>query len=115
MATASDVPASDAFPPWDGSVVSDRAAADVFTAILSRGPVSRRDVARLTGLSQSTITEAVKPMLAAGYLMEEREEAQGPGRPANPFRVSTDRHYAVGIKLSPHEIVAVVVNPRAEV
>ena len=107
--------ASDAYPPVNGFVVSDRAAADVFTAILSRGPVSRRDVARLTGLSQSTITKAVKPMLAAGYLMEEREEAQGRGRPANPLRVSADRHYALGIKLSPHEIVAVVVNPRAEV
>ncbi len=107
--------ASDALTPADGFVVSDRAAADVFTAILSRGPVSRRDVARLTGLSQSTITKAVKPMLAAGYLMEDREEAHGRGRPANPLRVSTDRHYALGIKLSPHEIVAVVINPRAEV
>ncbi len=107
--------ASDAFSPLDGFAVSDRAAADVFTAILSRGPVSRREVARLTGLSQSTITKAVKPMLAAGYLMEEREEAQGRGRPASPLRVSTDRHYALGIKLSPHEVVAVVVNPRAEV
>jgi predicted NBD/HSP70 family sugar kinase len=103
------------FEPTDGFVVSDRAAADVFGAILSRGPISRSQVARLTGLSQSTITKAVKPMLAAGYLVEEREETQGRGRPANPLRVSTDRHYALGIKLSPHEIVGVVVNPRAEV
>jgi predicted NBD/HSP70 family sugar kinase len=97
-----------------GFAVSDRAAADVFATILSRGPVSRGDVARLTGLSQATITKAVKPMLAAGYLVEGREEPQGRGRPANPLRVSTDRHYAVGIKLSPHEIVGVVANPRAE-
>lgn len=99
----------------DGFVVRNKAAADVFAAILSRGPVSRRQVAQLTGLSQSTITKAVKPMLAAGYLVEGREEAQGRGRPANPLRVNTERHYAVGVKLSPHEIVAVVANPRAEV
>ena len=99
----------------DGFAVSDDAAAGVFGAILSRGPISRAQVAELTGLSQSTITKAVKPMLAAGYLVEEREEAQGRGRPANPLRVSADKHYAVGIKLSPHEIVGVVVNPRAEV
>jgi predicted NBD/HSP70 family sugar kinase len=98
----------------DGFAVSDKASADVFAAILSRGPVSRTDVARLTGLSQSTITKAVKPMLAAGYLIEGREEAQGRGRPANPLSVSADRHYALGIKLSPHEIVGVVSNPRAE-
>jgi predicted NBD/HSP70 family sugar kinase len=99
----------------DGFFVSDKAAAEVFGAILGRGPISRSEVARLTGLSQSTITKAVKPMLAAGYLVEEREEAQGRGRPASPLRVSTDRHYAIGVKLSPHEIVAVVANPRAEV
>lgn len=98
----------------DRFVVSDKAAADVFAAILSRGPVSRRDVAQLTGLSQATITKAVKPMLAAGYLIEGRDESPGRGRPANPLRVSTDRHYALGIKLSPHEIVGVVTNPRAE-
>ena len=110
------MPAQDnASVPDDGFVVSNRAAADVFAAILSRGPVSRREVAQLTGLSQSTITKAVKPMLAAGYLVEGREEAQGRGRPANPLRVNTERHYAVGVKLSPHEIVAVVANPRAEV
>ena len=99
----------------DGFAVSNRAAADVFAAILSRGPVSRGEVAQLTGLSQSTITKAVKPMLAAGYLVEGREQAQGRGRPANPLRVNTERHYAVGVKLSPHEIVAVIANPRAEV
>lgn len=110
VTTASHTP-----EPIDGFLVSDKAAADVFGAILSRGPISRSQVARLTGLSQSTITKAVKPMLAAGYLVEEREETQRRGRPANPLRVSTDRHYALGIKLSPHEIVAVVANPRAEV
>lgn len=113
MATIDESPATGTAA--DGFLVSDRVAADVFAAILSHGPVSRRDVARLTSLSQSTITKAVKPMLAAGYLIEEREEAQGRGRPASPLRVSADRHYALGIKLSPHEIVAVVVNPRAEV
>lgn len=110
MAAPTETSASD-----DGFAIGNKAAADVFATILSRGPVSRGEVAQLTGLSQSTITKAVKPLLAAGYLVEGREEAQGRGRPANPLRVNTERHYAVGVKLSPHEIVAVVVNPRAEV
>lgn len=110
-----EVAADDASAAGEALAVSDKAAAEVFGAILSRGPVSRRDVARLTGLSQSTITKAVRPMLAAGYLVEDREETQGGrGRPANPLRVSTDRHYAIGVKLSPHEIVGIVANPRAE-
>ncbi len=104
-------------PVADGSglSVSERTAADVFTAVLTRGPVSRRDVARLTGFSQSTITKAVKPMLAAGYLIEEREEAQGPGRPASPLSVNSNSHYVLGLKLAPHELIGVVANPQAQV
>jgi predicted NBD/HSP70 family sugar kinase len=87
----------------------------VFATILTRGPLSRRDVARITGLSQSTVSKAVKPMLAAGYLVEGSEAAQGPGRPVIPLTVNTERHYAVGLKVSEHEAVGVVTDPQARV
>jgi predicted NBD/HSP70 family sugar kinase len=82
---------------------------------VTRGPLSRRDIARLTGLSQSTITKVVKPMLELGYVVEEKEEAQGPGRPIVPLRVNNDRHYVVGAKVAQHELVAVVTDPQARI
>jgi predicted NBD/HSP70 family sugar kinase len=93
----------------------ERTQAEVFATIVTRGPLSRRDIARLTGLSQSTITKLVKPMLELGYVVEDKEEAQGPGRPVIPLRVNSNRHYVVGAKVSQHELVAVVSDPQAQV
>lgn len=96
-------------------LIRDETAAGVFTAIVTRGPLSRRDLSKVTGLSQSTITKVVRPMVEAGYVVEEREEAQGPGRPAIPLRVNCDRHYVVGVKIAPHELIGVVTDPQARV
>lgn len=98
-----------------GNGGQDRTQAEVFAAIVTRGPLSRRDLARLTGLSQSTITKVVKPMLELGYVVEEKEEIQGPGRPVVPLRVNNDRHYVVGAKVTQHELIAVVTDPQAQI
>jgi predicted NBD/HSP70 family sugar kinase len=87
----------------------------LFETVLTRGPLSRRDAARLTGLSAASVTKLVKPMLNHGYLVENHREAGVPGRPQIPLQVDPERHYAVGIKLMPAEVVGVVVDLHAEV
>jgi predicted NBD/HSP70 family sugar kinase len=98
-----------------GAEGQERTQAEVFATIVTRGPLSRRDIARLTGLSQSTITKVVKPMLALGYVVEEKEQAAGPGRPVIPLRVNNDSHYVVGAKIAQRELVAVVTDPQAQI
>jgi predicted NBD/HSP70 family sugar kinase len=93
----------------------ERTQAEVFATIVTRGPLSRRDIARLTGLSQSTITKVVKPMLELGYVVEEKERAAGPGRPIIPLRVNNDSHYVIGAKIAQRELVAVVTDPQAQI
>ncbi len=97
------------------SIREDPTQGHVFATILTRGPLSRRDVARLTGLSASTVTKAVKPLLAAGYLVEGAEEVEGPGRPITPLTVNTGRHYVLGVKVMEHEAVGVVADPQGRV
>ena len=87
----------------------------LFETVLTRGPLSRRDVARLTGLSAASVTKLVKPMITHGYLVENDREAGVPGRPQIPLQVDPARHYAVGIKLMHSEIVGVVADLHAEV
>ncbi|MDQ1720762.1 MAG: hypothetical protein QOI26_496, partial [Pseudonocardiales bacterium] len=87
----------------------------LFEAVLTRGPLSRRDVARLTGLSAASVTKLVKPMINHGYLVENVREAGVPGRPQIPLQVDASRHHAVGIKLMDGEIVGVVADLHAEV
>jgi predicted NBD/HSP70 family sugar kinase len=94
---------------------ADHTHSTIFTTIVTKGPLSRRDIAALTGLSQSTVTKAVKPLLAAGFVVEEKEQAQGPGRPVIPLRVNPQRHHVVGIKASARELTGVLIDPQADV
>lgn len=87
----------------------------VFEAVLTRGPLSRRDTARLTGLSPAAVTKLVKPMISNGYLVERDREAGVPGHPQIPLEVDSQRHYAIGIKLMRGELVGVIADLHAEV
>lgn len=87
----------------------------LFEAVLTHGPLSRRDAARMTGLSAASVTKLVRPMINHGYLVERLPEAGVPGRPQIPLQVDAMRHHAVGIKLMDGEIVGVVADLHAEV
>lgn len=91
------------------------AAVDIFASILTRGPVSRTDVARATGLSQAAVTKAVAPMIAAGLIVDHDEAPRGPrGRPANPIRVAPEALIVLGIKVNPGEIIGVATDLTAQ-
>jgi predicted NBD/HSP70 family sugar kinase len=87
----------------------------LFEAVLTRGPLSRRDVARLTGMSAASVTKLVRPLIDHGYVVENDREADGPGRPQIPLQVAASRHLALGVKLMPNELVGVVADLHAEV
>ena len=91
------------------------AAVDVFTSLLTRGPLSRTDVARSTGLSQAAVTKAVAPMIAAGLIADHDEAPRGPrGRPANPIKVVPEALIVLGIKVNPGEVIGVATDLSAQ-
>jgi len=92
------------------------AAVDIFTSILTEGPVSRIDVARATGLSQAAVTKAVAPMIAAGLVVDHDQAPRGGprGRPANPVRVDPEALVVLGIKVSRGEIIGVATDLAAQ-
>lgn len=87
----------------------------LFETVLTRGPLSRRDAARITGLSAASVTKLVKPMINHGYLVERLPEAGVPGRPQIPLQVAASRHHSVGVKVMDGEVVGVVADLHAEV
>jgi predicted NBD/HSP70 family sugar kinase len=88
------------------------AASQIFTTLLSHGPLTRAETARRAGLSPAAITKAVRPLIEAGYLVEDTdEEARGAlGRPANPVRVEGSRALFIGIKVTGDEIIGVLTD-----
>lgn len=95
--------------------IADRTRAQIFAAVLVHGPISRTQLSELTGLSASTISKAVTPMVADDYLLEAVEASSGPGRPQTMLRVSRQRHSVVGIKLAPDHVVGVLTDMTADV
>ncbi|HEX9114756.1 MAG TPA: ROK family transcriptional regulator, partial [Anaerolineae bacterium] len=73
----------------------------VLNLIKNRGPVSRTDVAALSGLAQGTITNITRDLLEAGIV---REVASGPstgGRRPILLQIDPAGGYALGVKLTP--------------
>ncbi|MFC5218525.1 ROK family transcriptional regulator [Streptomyces coerulescens] len=88
------------------------AASQIFTTVLSHGPVTRLEVARRAGLSPAAVTKAVRPLIEAGYLVEDVDESARPalGRPANPVRVDGGRALFIGLKVTGDEIIGVLTD-----
>lgn len=99
-------PRAETFP------VNTPAASQVFTIVLSQGPLARLEVARRAGLSPAAVTKAVRPLIEAGYLVEDADEAARPalGRPANLVRVDGGRALFIGVKVTGDEIIGVLTD-----
>ncbi|MFD9002271.1 ROK family protein [Streptomyces sp. NPDC059582] len=88
------------------------AAAQIFTTVLSHGPLTRLEAARRAELSAAAVTKAVRPLLEAGYLVENADEEtrRALGRPANLLRVDGGRALFVGVKVTGEEIIGVLTD-----
>lgn len=98
-------------------ILKTPAAVDVFTRILTHGPIGRIDVGRQTGLSQAAVTKAVTPLIADGFLSVHGTIPAGlsPGRPVYPLSVVPRSLVFLGIKVNLDEVVGVSTTLRAEI
>ncbi|MFJ4889969.1 ROK family protein [Streptomyces sp. NPDC088788] len=88
------------------------AAAQVFTTVLVHGPLTRLEAAGRSGLSPAAVTKAVRPLLEAGYLLEDANAEAPPalGRPANLLRVDGGRAFFAGLKFTGDEVIGVLAD-----
>lgn len=109
----------DLFPPptRTSDVIAEQTRANVFAAILSGGRLSRVEVAERTGVSPSTITKVVGPLIEAGYVIEAEpvKRAGGLGRPQRSLAVNANRHVVLGIRMHPSRVQAVVTDLQTKV
>ncbi|MDT0309564.1 ROK family transcriptional regulator [Streptomyces sp. DSM 44917] len=96
-------------------VVADDTRAAIFAEVLTAGPASRTELARRLGLSQSTVTRAVNPLIETGYLREIGARASEGGRPQRILAVARDRHLVLGVKLAPQSVTAVLTDLEATI
>ncbi len=87
----------------------------LFAEILTAGPLSRTQLAARTGLSQSTVTKAVNPLIDAGFVVEAGEASSGMGRPQRMVNVAATRHTVIGLKIGPNQVTGVLTDLQAKV
>ncbi|MEA5456698.1 ROK family transcriptional regulator [Sinomonas sp. JGH33] len=87
----------------------------LFSLVLRHAPISRGDLAQRASLDQSTVTRTLRPLIENGYLKETPTAPHGRGRPQRIIEVVPDRHCAVGVKIGPRLITAVVTDLGANV
>ena len=96
-------------------VLKTPASVDIFTRILTHGPIGRIDVGRQTGLSQAAVTKAVAPLVTDGFITVAAELPAGlsPGRPVYPLRVEATALLVLGIKVNVDEVIGVATGMTA--
>ncbi|WP_367039043.1 ROK family transcriptional regulator [Streptomyces sp. Je 1-332] len=69
-------------------------------ALLRTGAVeTRADIARLTGLARSTVSQRVDALIAHGFVTEEADGGSTGGRPPRRLRLRTREHAVAGVDL----------------
>lgn len=106
--------------PGRRELIRDLNRALVLNLVRERRAISRADIARVTGLSPSTVTSITASLIADELLVEEgredREHARSGvvGRPATRLRVDPAARHVVGVKLAPELLTATVTDLDAE-
>lgn len=69
-------------------------------ALLRTGAVeTRADIARMTGLARSTVSQRVDALIAHGFVTEEADGGSTGGRPPRRLRLRTREHAVAGVDL----------------
>ncbi|MEK8141999.1 ROK family transcriptional regulator [Streptomyces sp. M10(2022)] len=72
---------------------------EVLALISSGSAATRADIARLTGLARSTVSQRVDVLIAHGFVDEDSEGGSTGGRPPRRLTLRTREHVVAGIDL----------------
>lgn len=83
--------------------------------IKSRGPLSRTDLVRLSGLSPATISSLTGELLALDFIQESGERGSMRGRPSVLLTLNAQARFVVGLKLTERSIISALTDLEANV
>lgn len=87
----------------------------VLRTIYDQGPTSRASVARVTGLTRTTVSDIVERLIRSGLVEEVGYGPSAGGKPPILLSVVDDSRHLIGIDLAREEFCGAVVNLRGEI
>jgi predicted NBD/HSP70 family sugar kinase len=85
----------------------------ILNVITKKGPLSRVDVARLSGLPQATVSRITNEFVASGLILEKSSEKSSGGRPPVLLEVNPTAGYVLGVNLERDKIVVALCDLQA--
>lgn len=93
----------------DKQLMKEINISSVVAAIREHEPISRVELARLTGLGKSTVTTVVRQLLRGGFVEEVGSAESSGGRRPILIRLNPRAKMVVGLKLAPTQVTAGLV------
>ncbi|HVZ00564.1 MAG TPA: ROK family transcriptional regulator [Dongiaceae bacterium] len=87
----------------------------VIETVRLHGPLSRAEIARLTGLTSQTVSNIADELQEGGILRADAPRIGGRGQPATPLSINPDGAYSVGLQFDHHGLTAVLVDLAGQV
>lgn len=87
----------------------------VMNAVRRSGPISRTEIARVTGLSNPAVSQLVRELLQAGFLREDGLDLSSGGRRPILLRISPETLFVVGVDIGAAKLRVVVVDLEAKI
>jgi predicted NBD/HSP70 family sugar kinase len=87
----------------------------VWSVIEGGHPISRAEIARLTGISKPTVSVLLEELLATGLVTQSPDEARGPSHGAVFFGPKSDGVHALALDLGAHHLRGVLAGPGAAI
>jgi predicted NBD/HSP70 family sugar kinase len=87
----------------------------VFTTIYNHKEISRAEIARVTDLTATTVSNAVTDLIADGLVEEEASVRSTKGKPPTLLRVNKDAHHMICLDLTRSAFQGAIINLRGEI
>ena len=87
----------------------------VWSVIEGGHPISRAEIARLTGISKPTVSVLLEELLATGLVTQSPDSARDPSHGAVFFGPKPDGVHALGLDLGAHRLRGVLAGPGAAI
>ena len=82
----------------------------VLRTIYERGPVSRAEVARVTGLTRTTVSDVVESLIGDGLVLETGTGRSTGGKAPILLEVPADARHLVGVDVDRDRLSGAIVN-----
>ncbi|MBN1667524.1 MAG: ROK family transcriptional regulator [Anaerolineales bacterium] len=87
----------------------------VFNTIYQKNEISRVEIARLTGLTRTTVSEIVAELIERRLVVESGQAASTGGKPATLLQVAAQEHLLAGVDLANSQWRAALVDLRGQI